>query len=236
MYFINGQSKWRSDSTISSWYEVWEYGIKSHFLRWGRPSGNQVIIISDNNRNRDWGILFNQNPRRNRQGRNPESDNKFFYPILSEFLFHGGHFLFLWYVYLLVFTSSSLCWSIHLNRFSFRQSLCIKEATTAGSCDQLFNGITMGSYDQSFMMPLNQKRSHWINQPFWVLIWSWFINLYLFAHVISLTERIHVRHMINSSLIEVGPLCTGFPVLKIDCRYHGFDTQERVVRQITILG
>ena len=89
MYFINGQSKWRSDSIISSWYEVWEYGIKSHFLRWGRPSGNQVIIISDNNRNRDWGILFNQNPRRNRQGRNPESDNKFFILYLVNSYFRG---------------------------------------------------------------------------------------------------------------------------------------------------
>ena len=59
--------------------------------------------------------------------------------------------------YLLFVTSYSVCWSVYLNCFISRQSLCILATTAARSCDHLFNDII---------------------QPFWGLIWSYFMNLY----------------------------------------------------------
>ena len=86
-----------------------------------------------------------------------------FIPCFVEFLFSWCTFPASNPFYFLVFTNNSLC-SVHLNCFIRRQSLCIQATTTAKSCDQLFNDITMGSCDQthleSFRMGLNHKRAN----------------------------------------------------------------------------
>ena len=186
------------------------FGLKtcslSRFRHWGRVThicvSKLTIIGSDNNKNhpvrysvqleppkkspsqktRVWNTLPCRFLRGFWLNRIPNKWCVLFYPVfLWIFILMGNIFYFHNPFYLLILTSNSLCWSVHLNCSVSRQSLYIQATTTARSCDQLFNDIRMGSCDQthleSFRMGLNQKGSNWIIQPLLGLIWSLFINL-----------------------------------------------------------
>ena len=167
---------------------------KHAFLPCAYPFNN-IQWTTDKRENTEWGILFNKTPSEIAKAETlPQgvclgdfwgdscwtvyrTSVVLFHPVISWiYIFMGNNSCFHMPFYLGLFKSNSLCWIVHLNCFISRQLLYIQATTTAMPCDQVFNGMTRGSYDQTdfefLKLGLDYKKSNWIILPLLGLTWS----------------------------------------------------------------
>ena len=134
-FLSNSRGFWRPmASHFSEWkkhFQPCDINNSHYILVGGSAAMKRSRHLIYNNKNTEWGILFNQNPRRNHQAEalSPKDECGFyFYLVISWiYIFMGSYSCFHIAIYLRFFTSNLLCFNVHLNCLSQDNHLVSKQ-------------------------------------------------------------------------------------------------------------